>query len=1088
MDRFHGIISKILNIVDQKIHTLERKYFMVKYYSKKDFKNLVNAITDATQHFRLVVFVGAGISLSQGYPNWDGYVEKMIHYWQFNIQKYTVPEIKIDNNLLSQFDQILKFEGSNKRKIDLLDTLLKKTLGSKYDELQLDFEKYFFEQVNPNTPEIEILMELVKLDPIFITSNYDFEIERHIRRAKQEKNFHTINNIHEFTVSGLVLQPNDILHLHGTTSGDPNYFINSSLDYSRQYLNNSLELNNLKKWFKEKQPIVLFIGSSMEEDEILSLLPDTSKNFALMKANSRQTEEFRDLFNQTFIEKYKTNIFWFGDKYSDLTKQIKKIVNAVQEQRDVPEDISDWYTLHTLSLKSRAFKETFEKHSDDNSFLSGMFQVTDCGLQQRILVSTLQSTLLLSKAVYINNFWAILNTHLKKINVDKLQNLIEILKTKELNYNITFAYTVFQKLKEATGVQRQDINTIQKKISLYPDVLRTPFSNDKKIVALCLIEGLKQTIFTINEIPYTENEITIELDDSDLLEIISSTEKQVIYKYLSFKELIKSYETINIIYKSLTKDKIFLNDISILQNYPPSLLKIRLFQRMLVNLDNGKNLENTILNQLVEEIDFSDHSFGEELNYFVKKHQNLIEQKNIKIQKKYIDGIGETESGSVTEMSFINASQLIEENDDKLLSRLNNSNKSHTDSENIWVEKTFEATSKYILNALKNETMVSKKLTNLIETYGTLLYPNYESLFVDIIIDNTYSSDLKKLSKNIILDSFNFDNFSSESYRLFKMLTEQNQLEELFFDKLSRVNINKLKYISPYQNKPQPQMIETIYFINTELGRYLDTLISWCKKDKSKSNTINNIVSNLNNERFREFTEGAFFAMKLIDISNLTINNFQGYSYILRGIQNNDLDKFLSAGKILLKNGFVNNSNQSNLFFLTLKKINPSNFQDQVQWASINFTCLVNIVLSSDITLEYENSWIQKIILNDHAGKNMQSVLYSISKEESLERKVQKVFDLIKDVIEKYSGKVDITQLSHYIKKTTNSARKSMLCKFFFLLLDEDKVKRSYIGGKTIIDIMQELPTELQERLVQHHNLPSVVSPLEIEELKRLAE
>ncbi len=44
---------------------------------------------------------------------------------------------------------------------------------------KLKFENYYFEGIKPSAPENEILNELVKLDAYFITSNYDFEIERH---------------------------------------------------------------------------------------------------------------------------------------------------------------------------------------------------------------------------------------------------------------------------------------------------------------------------------------------------------------------------------------------------------------------------------------------------------------------------------------------------------------------------------------------------------------------------------------------------------------------------------------------------------------------------------------------------------------------------------------------------------------------------------------------------------------------------------------------------------------------------------------------------------------------------------------------
>lgn len=48
---------------------------MDNYYTENEFNELVDSLAGAVKNFNLVVFVGAGISLSQGYPNWNGYIE-----------------------------------------------------------------------------------------------------------------------------------------------------------------------------------------------------------------------------------------------------------------------------------------------------------------------------------------------------------------------------------------------------------------------------------------------------------------------------------------------------------------------------------------------------------------------------------------------------------------------------------------------------------------------------------------------------------------------------------------------------------------------------------------------------------------------------------------------------------------------------------------------------------------------------------------------------------------------------------------------------------------------------------------------------
>ncbi|MCU6218071.1 hypothetical protein, partial [Enterobacter bugandensis] len=49
-------------------------WYKEKYNSLEYYNDMVSKIAEAENDFKLVVFIGAGVSISQGYPNWDGYV------------------------------------------------------------------------------------------------------------------------------------------------------------------------------------------------------------------------------------------------------------------------------------------------------------------------------------------------------------------------------------------------------------------------------------------------------------------------------------------------------------------------------------------------------------------------------------------------------------------------------------------------------------------------------------------------------------------------------------------------------------------------------------------------------------------------------------------------------------------------------------------------------------------------------------------------------------------------------------------------------------------------------------------------------
>ena len=50
-----------------------------------NYGNLTDDVTEAIKNFNLVIFIGAGVSIAQGYPNWNNYIEHLIKYWQGQI-------------------------------------------------------------------------------------------------------------------------------------------------------------------------------------------------------------------------------------------------------------------------------------------------------------------------------------------------------------------------------------------------------------------------------------------------------------------------------------------------------------------------------------------------------------------------------------------------------------------------------------------------------------------------------------------------------------------------------------------------------------------------------------------------------------------------------------------------------------------------------------------------------------------------------------------------------------------------------------------------------------------------------------------
>ncbi|HFL1066667.1 TPA: hypothetical protein ACGYNV_003085, partial [Listeria monocytogenes] len=439
------------------------------------------------------------------------------------------------------------------------------------------------------------------------------------------------------------------------------------------------------------------------------------------------------------------------------------------------------------------------------------------------------------------------------------------------------------------------------------------------------------------------------------------------------------------IYVSLLNDKMLLDNKSILDNCPDLLLESHPFQRILVSIDNEVGLNDSIKNKLITKIDFSNTTFGSELNLFSRKHKDEIEELGIEISRDYQDMIFGVESGFVHQKSFIDINQILSEDMDAILEiLLPKQDELSSKREDFFSESTYQETSNFLLSLLNKNDEVSKKVKQIILEKGLLLYPIYDKLFVEILVNNTYCTELRNESLNIFLEKFSLKSFSWEEKKFFEALIDKEEFENLAFEKLLKVNVNELNYDYVFVDKTRPELLEVNDFINTELGRYLEILIKLNKKEYSRRSEIKNIISQVNSKPFKEFSQGALSLVNSsVDLEEITINTFQGYSYVVRGFQEKSLEKFKSVGQELLKKGLVNDLNKDNLFILSLSMINPREEEMEINWSEINFSRIFDIILQNELEFAFESQWIENIILKDEDGQYGVSILYSIKREQA---------------------------------------------------------------------------------------------------------
>ena len=482
-----------------------------------NYENLIDDVTEAIKKFNLVIFIGAGVSIAQGYPNWNNYIEHLIKYWQGQVLSVS-GEKSLGREHHIVFDLISKSSISNKRKVDLVNYELKKVFGEDFEKRRLDFEKGYFKNLLPYSIVNQTVESLASLNAIFITSNYDYEIENHIKRLKND--VVTINDLNEFTKNkNGRLRFGDVLHIHGTPDCDVKYFVSSSADYSKTYLRNRNNFENLVTWFKETKPTVLFIGAGLEEDEILSLLCKNSRNYALMKlentGNQRADKHYRDVVEEFFSSENHTQIIWYGDKFEDLPAFVKELVADINKKIGTHDLYNNWNNLLNPSLLQEEYNKNLDSISNDFKYLSSVLDKViendNNQLNQLMLNALLRGdAITVIKKSFIPAFWKFIAKNIEMLRDNEWEVIYKIIYEGYQSYFIDDVFFVYNYAKDnkISSFTNNKLNELRKIISRDEDIVKSSFNKDRTLLGYWLVSTFEQQ----NRDLYLEEDSDIEVN------------------------------------------------------------------------------------------------------------------------------------------------------------------------------------------------------------------------------------------------------------------------------------------------------------------------------------------------------------------------------------------------------------------------------------------------------------------------------------------------------------------------------------------------------------------------------------------------
>lgn len=232
-------------------------------------------LKDAIKNENVVIFIGAGVSISLGYPSWQDLAYEAINLllkygYINNFEKDRLFQISDPKEVLTIFENICPRNKEVGKKF-YEDFFVKKEHKDEENIYDLLVKKEFGWQFMTTNIDVEIINALAKRETIApdiseevsnsSTNNsitFDEAFNKHLKSA-------SVINVN--TKENTIDETSDVIFLHGRVDDVANSIFTTK-DYLKTYFNGNSEVKNvLSKIFQNKT--VLFIGYGLSEFAIL---------------------------------------------------------------------------------------------------------------------------------------------------------------------------------------------------------------------------------------------------------------------------------------------------------------------------------------------------------------------------------------------------------------------------------------------------------------------------------------------------------------------------------------------------------------------------------------------------------------------------------------------------------------------------------------------------------------------------------------------------------------------------------------------------------------------------------------------------
>lgn len=923
-----------------------------KYNSNSDYQDLVDNMYEASKEDRLVFFIGAGVSINQGYPNWNGYVQKLLNYWKNEVNKFILESDEPNSIIKSsrKIGLIIQSDFGNKRKVDFLYQILKDLKGLEwFNEHRLDFEKKFFINKSGEVDTRSLIYSLTKLNSFFITTNYDNEIERYLKFAHEVDNPYI--DVEEIDYDNI--STGTVMHIHGTPKGKSDHFINSTETYKNHYYMNNEFMDRIREFIDRKNCMLVFVGSSMEEDEVLSLISNKDNHFAIMKADDNLYENgFCNTISSYNQDINNTKIFWYGNNFKDLPLFIEQLSNDVLDKSDGYTG-NDYYKFINKNTSSEEIYEIIDRVSKDH-FINFMSR-----LDNELLILRSKQLTCTSKFIngdlYIPEFvWDYLNQSIDDLHKMEVINIADHIKNSQTSYDQPSCFKLFTRL----DIDDENLYQVYDALSDRGDIMWSPFAMDSYICGMTLIKSLNKNNSEVLESSEL-NDLMYSFDNLMYRRFSEVFEKSDYFeKELDIDSLMRMPKW-SFVYNLLKNNKIMICGSPWYEMLDVKIFKSQIFIKILMNIYEKSYMSSFLKLKVIKNAEIRNTHLGNLFNAFLNDNYDYFKSERKLYKKpKYVDTTSLSGVRSYTHNSYINRDDIFKDD---------------------IVKKLLLISKEYITFELGNVYNKNSTIDNIVDMFNSddeefdnrikdVLYNEFNSLFISCKM--LYAGILKK-EKNDILYRKNMNKLILNFY---KGLSKINYLREddIVFSYLFSTD-DRDASLQTFFNLPVIGDESIIIssdnckyfdiFFNTSVGRYFGRVKSVDDDNNFEVSKLIKIVKSIKNKKIREISEG--FLYKYHDILKyyLTPYNLLGILFFSRYVPTEMLERSQkSTHDILCMDDFdTSQFIKSEISFLSINLIDP-NLLDKDYISTFDYDEIIKMILFDDDTYKFEKEWLIYVI------------------------------------------------------------------------------------------------------------------------------